>query len=405
MPTTGGNVTLQDLMAPDDAFTVRKMREAGALVFAKANLGELARNGTSVSGLGGQVLNPYDLTRTPGGSSGGTGSAIASNFGVLGTGSDTGQSIRSPASANSLIGVRPTRGLISRDGVFPNSFTQDEIGPITRTVEDAARLLDVMVGYDPADPITSFGVGRMPKSYLDALDANGLGGARIGVMLDMFGREQLHKEVNRVTEEAIRAMQGLGAQIVRFELPDYTELSGIVGNARWEAETVVNAYLTSLGANAPVKSLAELVAAGLAHPSVQAGLQNGLNVAGGMSSPEYRERTLNREKLRLAVAKAMADLRLDAIFYPHQKRLVALVGEQQLERNGTLSNGTGFPAVTFPGGFSAPTTDAPIGVPVGVELLGREYSEPMLLKFAYAFEQATKVRRQPAATPPLPSEP
>ena len=130
---------------------------------------EFARSGTSISCLGGQILNPYDLTRTPGGSSGGTGAAIAANFGVLGTGSDTGQSIRSPASANSLVGVRPTRGLVSRAGVIPNSPTQDETGPITRTVKDAARLLDVMAGYDPDDPITAFGVGRTPASYTAGL--------------------------------------------------------------------------------------------------------------------------------------------------------------------------------------------------------------------------------------------
>ena len=149
---------------------VKKLREAGAIVIAKANLHELARAGTTVSSLGGQTRNPYDLTRTPGGSSGGTGAAIAANFGVLGTGSDTGQSIRSPASANSLVGLRPTRGLVSRDGIMPFSTTQDEAGPITRTVEDAARMLDVMAGYDPADPITAFSAARCRATYTASLD-------------------------------------------------------------------------------------------------------------------------------------------------------------------------------------------------------------------------------------------
>src|SRR5919202_7057354 len=158
MPTTGGNVSMKDSVPPADAFTVERMRRAGALILGKANLQEFARGGMSKSSLGGQVLNPYDLTRTPGGSSGGTGASIAANMAVLGTGSDTGQSIRSPASANSLVGIRPTRGLVSRAGVIPNSLTQDEIGPIARTVTDAALLLDVMAGYDPADPITAFGV-------------------------------------------------------------------------------------------------------------------------------------------------------------------------------------------------------------------------------------------------------
>src|SRR6186713_2486711 len=142
---------------------------------------ELARGGTTVSSLGGQTRNPYDLTRTPGGSSGGTGAALAAGFAVLGTGSDTGQSIRSPASANALVGLRPTRGLVSRSGVMPNSFMQDEVGPIARTVEDAARLLEVMAGFDPRDPVTGLGVGK-GQGYLAGLDAQALRGARIGVL-------------------------------------------------------------------------------------------------------------------------------------------------------------------------------------------------------------------------------
>src|SRR5467141_2897393 len=174
MPTTGGSLTLAESVPLRDAFVVKKLREAGALILAKANLMELARGGTTVSSLGGQTRNPYDLTRTPGGSSGGTGAAIAANFGVLGTGTDTGQSIRSPASANSLVGVRPTRGLVSRAGIIPLSTTQDAAGPLTRTVEDAARMLDVIAGYDPGDPVTAFSAGKMPRSYTDALVKRGL---------------------------------------------------------------------------------------------------------------------------------------------------------------------------------------------------------------------------------------
>jgi len=208
MPTTGGNTAMRTSVPPADAFTVDKMRKAGALILAKTNLQEFARGGNSLSSLGGQVLNPYDLTRTPGGSSGGTGAAIASNFAVLGTGSDNSQSIRSPASANSLVGVRATRGLISRRGVMPNSITQDTIGPITRTVEDAARMLDVMVGFDPTDPVTGYGVGRAPRSYTDQLHGNALHGTRIGVMTNLFGTEARHQEVNRVMEDVIAAMRG-----------------------------------------------------------------------------------------------------------------------------------------------------------------------------------------------------
>src|SRR6185295_5669616 len=204
---------------------------------------------------------PYDLTRTPGGSSGGTGAAIAANFAVLGTGSDTGQSIRSPASANNLVGVRPTRGLVSRAGVIPNSLTQDEIGPITRTVTDAARLLDVMAGYDPADPVTAFGNGRIPKSYAELLDKDALKGARIGVMRNLFGAEERHQEVNKVMEGVITAMQSLGATIVRFDLPEYDKLAAVVATSQFEARTVMESYFARLSANAPIRSFSQLVAA------------------------------------------------------------------------------------------------------------------------------------------------
>src|SRR4030088_682251 len=165
MPTTAGSLTLKGAQPEKDAFAVTRLREAGALILGKANLQEFASGGISVSSLGGQVKNPYDLTRTPGGSSGGTGAAVAANFAAAGTGSDTGGSIRFPSSGNSLVGIRPTRGLISRDGIVPVSFTQDTIGPMTRTVADTAKLLDVMVGYDPNDPVTALSVGNIPKTY------------------------------------------------------------------------------------------------------------------------------------------------------------------------------------------------------------------------------------------------
>jgi amidase len=312
MPTTGGNTAMRTSVPPDDAFAVDKMRKAGALILAKANLQEFARGGNSVSSLGGQVLNPYDLTRTPGGSSGGTGAAIAANFGVLGTGSDTGQSIRSPASANNLVGVRPTRGLISRHGVIPNSITQDEIGPITRTVEDAARLLDVMVGFDANDPITAFGVGRTPRSYTDQLRGNALRGARIGVMTNLFGSEARHQEVNHVMENVISTMRSRGAIIIRFSLPAYDTLQSIVANSQWEAHTAMDAYFASLGPDAPVKTFDQLVASRTAVPDIQATLEAELAVVDGLNNPDYKDRTLNRDKLRLAVSAKMAELNLDA---------------------------------------------------------------------------------------------
>jgi Asp-tRNA(Asn)/Glu-tRNA(Gln) amidotransferase A subunit family amidase len=262
----------------------------------------------------------------------------------------------------------------------------------------------MMAGYDPADPITAFGNGRIPRSYTQLLSKDALKGARIGVMTNLFGTAERHAEVNQVMEGVIAKMEGHGATIVHFNLPEYDALSSIVSTSQFEARTVMDRYFATLGPNAPNKTFAELVATKTS--AVQKTLEAELAIVDGMNSQAYKDRTLNRDKLRLAVAKKIADLNLDAILYPLQKILVAPVtAEDQLERNGTLSNGTGFPAVTFPGGFSAPTASAPLGVPVGAELLGLDYTEAKLLAYAYAFEQASGLRKVPISTPALPSEP
>lgn len=398
LPTTGGSVSLAASIPPDDAFVVKRLRAAGAIIIAKANLTELARGGTTVSSLGGQTRNPYDLTRTPGGSSGGTGAAIAASFGVIGTGSDTLQSTRSPASANSLVGLRPTRGLISRDGIIPYSITQDEAGPIARTVEDAARMLDVMAGYDAADPITASSEGHVPRTYTAALDAAGLRGVRVGVLTAFFGTEAIHAPVNTVMEHAMAALRAQGATLSPIAIPNLAALTADTTLSEFESRTAIDRYLASLGAAAPVKTLAELIAKGDYHPSIAADLRASDAHEHGMRSEAYRRRIARREDLRQAVAEVMAVNRLDAILYPHQRRLVAPIGEEQLERNGVLSNATGFPALTLPAGFSAPSASAPIGVPIGLELLAAEWNEMGLLRMGHAFEQAMHYRRMPQST-------
>ena len=318
-----------------------------------------------------------------------------------GTGSDTGQSIRSPASATNLVGLRPTRGLISRDGIMPFSATQDEIGPITRTVEDAARMLDVMAGYDPADPITAFSAGHVAPSYVAALDKDGLKNARIGLLTDFMGRDPIHAPVNAVVEEAVAKMTAMGATVVRVSIPDLETLAGNLSLMALEFQPTFNRYLAGLGAHAPVKTLDEFMARGEFHPSLRNLLESYQRIPDGFDRPEYQQQLRRRAELRQAVMTAIAANRLDAILYPHQRRLVVPIGEDQAERNGVLSNSTGFPALSFPGGFSPATTDAPIGVPVGLELLGPEWSESTLLKFVYAFEHGARVRKPPRSTPPL----
>jgi len=408
MPTTDGSVILQKLIPPADGFLVKKLRQAGALILAKANMHEMALAGVTVSSLGGQTLNPYDLTRTPGGSSGGTGAAIASNFGTIGTGTDTVNSIRSPASANNLVGLRPTKGLLSRAGIVPVSVTQDAAGPITRTVADTARMLDVMVGYDPADPATAWSIGHVPKTYTAFFDKNGLNGARIGVLKTLFGSSPEHTEVNQVMAKAIDVMKKQGAIIVEVSDPalDAGKLIADGDVQRWEFKTNFNNYLAGLGANAPVKNLAEFLSVGTYHkPSLEKFLTATQSLESPMNEPEYKDRLLRITKLQQTVLTLMADNRLDALVYPLQKRLVVPVGElNQADRNGILAALTGFPAIDVPGGFSSPTASAPIGVPVGLEFFGRPWSEPTLIKFAYSFEQATKFRRPPLSVPPLPKK-
>ena len=266
MPTTGGSLALKGMQPAEDAFTVARLRQAGALILGKANLHELALTGITVSSLGGQTKNPYELTRTPGGSSGGTGAALAANFATVGTGSDTVNSIRSPSSANSLVGIRPTRGLISRAGVIPCSFTQDAVGPITRTVADAAVVLDVMAGYDPDDPVTALGVGKIPATYTSFLDRTALKGARIGVLRTLFGTGPDHQEVNRVMASALEVLRQQGAILVDVDDAafDTGKLVTDLDVQKWEFKYVFNNYLKTVP-NPPVHSLAELIATGNYH--------------------------------------------------------------------------------------------------------------------------------------------
>ena len=399
--TTGGSVALKDSQPDTDAFIAGRLRDAGAVILAKSNMGELARNAVTASSLGGQTKNPYDLTRTNGGSSGGTGAAIAANFGVLGTGSDTGQSTRSPASAASLVGVRGTKGLLSRAGIIPLSGTQDEPGPITRSVADAARMLDIMAGYDPADPVTALSEGKRPASYLDSLEGATLAGARFGLLTDFVSDEERHEEVNAVLSSAVETMLALGATVVEVSIPELDELTANIATASFEFKELFNAYLASLPQRGGVKDLDEFIADCRFLPSLRPGLETDAARENPREDPDYMSRLLRRQALREAVAVVLVENRLDALLYPHQQILVVVIGEEQLERNGVLSNSTGFPAVTFAGGFSAANETAPLGVPVGIELLGLDWTEPALLRYAQAFESHARVRRPPLSVPDL----
>jgi Asp-tRNA(Asn)/Glu-tRNA(Gln) amidotransferase A subunit family amidase len=401
MPTTAGSLSLKGYVPLADAQIVKKLRDAGAIILAKMNLHELAVWGETISSLGGQTLNPYDLTRTPGGSSGGTGAGLAAEFGTLGIGTDTINSIRSPASANSIVGIRPTVGLVSRNGIIPYSLTQDATGPLARTVTDAARMLTVLAGYDPADPDTAWNVGHVGEDYARYLDAGALKGARIGIVEHLFGSESVNREVNDVIRSDIDRMKEAGAVIVAINDPAFNadKLVSEVSVHLYDLKPDLNSYLSNPKIDTPVRSLQEIIASGKFSPCIEAEIKKAQSL--DRSDPDYNARLVKRMQLQKRVMQIMAEDQLDALVYPHQQCLVVPVGERQVGRNGVVASVTGFPAIAVPGGFSKPTATAPIGVPVGIEFLGRPWSEPVLIRIAYAFERATRFHRPPPSTPPL----
>jgi amidase len=404
MPTTGGSEALAGAQPQTDAFVVAKLRRAGAIILGNSNMHEFALSGTTVSSLGGQTLNPYDLMRTPGGSSGGTGAAVAANLAVAGTGSDTVNSIRSPASANSLVGIRPTKGLLSRVGIMPVSQTQDAVGPIARNVADAARLLEEMAGYDPNDPSTAWSVGYTPVSYVPFLESDGLRGARLGLLKTMLGSGPEHQEVNAVVAETVSAMKKAGAVVIEVDDPALSAAKLIAENdvQKYEFKSLINGYLAAIP-NAPAKSLEEIIASGRFHkPSLENFFKSAQSYQNGMEEPDYLVRIMRNARTRDRLISLMAEHRLDALIYPLQQRLVVPLSEpNQADRNGILASVTGFPAMTVPAGFSKPTAAAPFGVPVGMDILGRPWSEGRLIQIAQGFERATQYRKPPVSAPAL----
>ena len=409
MPTTYGSAVFKDFVPRRDATIVTRLKQAGAVIVAKTTMGEFA-SGYLGSAFG-AVRNAYDPTRSASGSSGGTGSGIAASFATVGIGEDTGGSVRGPASVNNLVGLRPTLPLVSRFGMMPARPTTDTLGPIARSVKDAAIVLDAIAGYDANDPVTADAVGHVPSSYTQFLVADGLKGARIGVIREPLDSRAdpasaEYKQVRAIVDRALADLTRSGAVLV-----DPVMVRDLAGRSMkvydgnvFETEAAVNKYL-SQHPNAPVKTLSEILLTGKVVPSRARSLMSVV----GRSTDEagYLQHLLTREDLRQDVLKAMADQRLDVLVYatfdqppvriPSDAVTRAVVDATGPGNNRRLSPALGFPAMTVPAGFT------PDGLPIGLEFMARAYAEPTLFRFAYAYEQATHHRKPPQTTPPLSS--
>lgn len=400
LETTAGSESLRGFTPDDDAFITKKLRAAGAIILAKANLHEFAIWGETISSILGQTLNPYDLTRTPGGSSGGTGAAIAADMGMVGIGTDTINSVRSPSSACSLVGIRPTIGMVSRSGIVPYSLTQDTAGPLCRTVADAAAVLEVISGYDKEDEETAWCADKKVDDYSAAVPETTLAGKKIGVLESFFGKKAEHQEVNAVVAKAISVLKALGAQIIPIkEEINSGWLTADVSVHLYDLKDHLNQYLQKLPARAPVHSLEEIIKSGKFHAGIKENLEQAMLHSVG--TPDYNERLVLRSQVQTKLMKVFADHDVEAIVYPHQQQLVCEVGGAQKERNGVLCSVTGFPSVVVPAGYSQPSQTAPAGIPIGMEIIGRPWSEKLLLAIAETYEEKAAVKELPPFTPVL----
>jgi amidase len=424
LPTSNGSVILKNALPPDDAFITKKLRDAGAIILGKAAMGEFA--GGSYNTIDGQTLNPYSFKRNTGGSSSGSGAALAANLTVLAIGTDTSTSVRGPASFNGIVGLRPTTGLISRDGIAPKNLTFDTAGPMARTVTDMALLLNVIAGVDPADPLTLNSQGKIPADYTDFLVRGSLQGARIGVARDFFGG---NLEIDALAEAAIDKLEELGAVIidpVRFptDYLDFYVRNGGTNIRRiadyrfkedWEAylatftdptipKTVgefINIYETVVNASAlPVEnSVLDLLRRSLSKSS---------------SDPAYINLIDNLLPEATRIQLALFDsYDLDAIVFPYQNNFASpirnpvysvsdptFVPGPSIPSPATIAGyaSEGFPGIVVPMGFGS------AGLPTAISFFGKPYDEGKLISYAYDYEQATQLRSPSPLFPALPGE-
>jgi len=407
MTTTAGSLALEGSTPPKDAFVVERLRAAGAVILGKSNLSEWAnfrgnQSSSGWSGRGGQCGNPYALDRNPCGSSSGTGAAISANLAAVGVGTETDGSVVCPSNANSLVGIKPTLGLVSRSGIVPIAHSQDTAGPMCRTVTDAAILLGIMTGVDPRDAATGAAQAYTGTDYTKFLDAGGLKGARIGVARKKFWGYS--PEADRLVEAALDVLRRAGAVLVDpADIPHAGEYSDSEYTVLlYEFKADLNAYLADLGPAAPIKSLADAIAFNARNADRELkyfGQETFIEAQekGPLTEQAYLDALAKNRRLARdeGIDAVMQQHNLDALLAPTggPPWLTDLVnGDHFLGDSSTPAAVAGYPSITVPVGYA-------FGLPVGMSLIGRAWSEGTLLKLAFAYEQAAQPRRPPRFLP------
>jgi len=405
VPMTNGLAAFRDYVPARDATAVARLRAAGALIIGKTTLPDFASSWWAYSSLSGETRNPYDLARDPGGSSAGSGAATAANYALGALGTDCGGSIRVPASCNSLVGIRGTPGLVSRTGSGPLVVCQDTVGPMTRTVEDAARLFEVMAGFDPTDAYTAAAVAtRAPHSYVDLLDLHALRGARVGLVVNALGADSdpYARPVNALVREGIEALRAAGAAVIEVDIPDLTEHLGATSMYVTCSRHAIDSYLAARP-ELPLRSLEEILARRAYHPMLDLLEACGAGPPQPERDPDYFRRLAAREAFAREVLNVFGRERLDTMIYP-TLRVVPPRRTELAEKvwttltfptNTLIASQTWLPAASVPAGLTGD------GLPVGLEFLVRPYDEASLFRYAYAFEQTLQGRRPPASTPDI----
>jgi Asp-tRNA(Asn)/Glu-tRNA(Gln) amidotransferase A subunit family amidase len=394
LPTTAGSKLFEGRYPQRDSWIISQLKEAGAIILAKSNMDEFAYGQTTLSSMGGQTLNPYNLSLNPSGSSGGSSVAAAADFAPLTFGSDTGGSLRLPPATTNVVGIRPTTGLIGRTGVAPISSSLDTVGPIATSVTSIASALDVLAGSkDPDDPASL--AGNRPESYVDALDADALKGARIGVLRELYGTSTASEGTNTVMAKVEDQLRSAGAELIEIDALGIS-LPQDNRNAI-EMPEAFGKWLDEYGADRPADSLREVLDSGTVVPSVAEILESFYAAPGpdgGTASDEYRQTvTEPSTAYSQALQKYLADNDLDAFLYPTVKEAPAALGTSNwAASNSLMASFAGLPAISFPGGLDAD------GLPVGVEFMGTKFAEPEILSLAYAYQSEFDGRVQPEST-------